>query len=120
MDTSGRAWQWYGYAVCLIAVITGLLCLSAVINNAFELARPVGSYETYDAMPREPADTTSEAARRARFEAMRTDRIAERRFHAMKGMVTSAVLLAVAIALFAMHWRWLQRGRLAGAEREAA
>jgi hypothetical protein len=110
MEKSGRAWQWYGYAVCLTAVITGLLCVSAIINNAFDLGNPaVASGE----MPFQPGraadDTTSEATQRARYEAARADRIANRRFYAMKGLVTSLVMLAIAVGLFTTHWRWLRR-----------
>jgi hypothetical protein len=111
MNTSGRAWQWYGYAVCLTAVITGLIGVSAAINNGFDLANPAvasGGAVPFEAQ-RAVGDTTSEATQRARFDAMRADRIVNRRFYAMKGLVTSLVLLVIAAALFTTHWRWLRR-----------
>jgi hypothetical protein len=127
MDRSGRAWQWYGYAVCLTAVITGLICISSVINNTFDLASPLAgeradgsltSFEAYKAT-REPrastpdqrqrVDTLSDAALRERYEALRADRLSQRTFRAKKQLVTSLVLLIVAAALFVSHWRWLRR-----------
>ena len=127
MDRTGRAWQWYGYAVCLTAVITGLICIAGIINNAFDLANPLAgerwdgsltSFEAYKAT-REPragasdqrqrGDTLSEEALRGRYEALRADRLAQRTFRAKKQLVTSVVLLIVAALLFGTHWRWLRR-----------
>jgi hypothetical protein len=127
MDRTGRAWQWYGYAVCLTAVITGLICISGIINNAFDLANPLASeradgsltsFEAYKATrePRAPAsdqqqrpDTLSEDMLRVRYEALRADRLSQRTFRAKKQLVTSLVMLLVAAALFVTHWRWLRR-----------
>jgi hypothetical protein len=127
MEKSGRAWQWYGYAVCLTAVITGLICISNLIDHAFNLASPLASdyaegslrsFEAYKATreqrmappdQRQPADTLSEESLRSRYAALRADRSAERRFRATKGLVTSLVLLIVAAVLFTTHWRWLRR-----------
>jgi hypothetical protein len=127
MDRSGRAWQWYGYAVCLTAVITGLICISGIINNAFDLANPLAteradgsltSFEAYKATresrvpasdQRQRADTLSDEMLRVRYEALRADRIAQRTFRATKQLVTSLVLLIVAVVLFGTHWRWLRR-----------
>ena len=126
MDRTGRAWQWYGYAVCLTAVITGLICISGIINNAFDLANPLASeradgsltsFEAYKATrePRAPAsdqpqrpDTLSEDMLRVRYEALRADRLSQRTFRAKKQLVTSLVMLLVAAALFVTHWRWLR------------
>lgn len=129
METSGRAWQWYGYAVCLTAVITGLICISGIINNAFDLASPLAgersdgsltSFEAYQATrDRRPAtsdqpqaaDTLSEEMQRRRYEALRADRLVQRTFRAKKQLVTSLVLLVVAAVLFMTHWRWLRQPR---------
>ena len=126
MDRTGRAWQWYGYAVCLTAVITGLICVSGVINNAFDLANPLASeradgsltsFEAYKATrePRAPVedtrqrvDTLTDEMLRGRYEALRADRISQRTFRAKKQLVTSLVLLIVAVGLFVTHWRWLR------------
>ena len=41
----------------------------------------------------------------------RGTRIASVRYQAMKSLVTSALMLLVAVALFAIHWRWLRKAR---------
>jgi hypothetical protein len=127
VDRPNRVRQWYGYIVCLIAVITGLISVAGILDNAFDLSNPLvadspfgealGSFDAYKAtrdrrvFPSDQhaaPDTASEATLRARFDALRADRIAQRTFQARKGLVTDLVLLLVAVGLFVTHWRWLR------------
>jgi hypothetical protein len=112
--------------VCLTAVITGLICITGVINNAFDLANPLAgeradgsltSFEAYKATrelrapasdQRQPPDTMSDDMLRVRYEALRADRLSQRTFRAKKQLITSLILLIVAAALFVTHWRWLR------------
>lgn len=128
MDKPSRVRQWYGYMVCLVAVVSGLIFLAAALNHGFDLSDPLTadgrfdesltSFEAFKATHRERmagpdaqkiTDTTSDATLRERFEALRADRIAQRRFQARKGFVTDLVMLLAAVTLFVTHWRWLRR-----------
>jgi TRAP-type C4-dicarboxylate transport system permease small subunit len=126
----------YGYAVCLVTVITMLFVIPNLIDNIFRLtnslqgdrgAQPaLSSFEAYTATydrgraapteARAPSPLTEDELRR-QYEALRQDRIASNRFAAMRGLVSGTLLLAFALGLFIGHWRWLRRqGReLAGA-----
>ena len=128
MDKPNRVRQWYGYTVCLIAVVTGLICVAGVLDNAFDLSNPLGSenafseslssFDAYRATRDRPyyrpdqsarADTLSEATLRTRYEALRADRVERASFQARKGLVTDFIILLIAVALFVTHWRWLRR-----------
>ena len=123
MAKPNRVRQWYGYTVCLVAVVTALLSLAGVVNNAFDLSSPLASdsygasltsfeaYKSTRSAPAQPAATEalSDSVLHARYEALRADRIVQRSFRARKGLVTDIVLLLVAIGLFGTHWRWLRR-----------
>ncbi|HEX2781433.1 MAG TPA: hypothetical protein VHM30_18160 [Gemmatimonadaceae bacterium] len=129
--------QLYGYAVCLTAVIVGLVGGSGVVNAAFDLSDPVhakqgwgndvpATFEEFRADQRgqlgaerdEPAPPSRDSARatsrltddelRRIYESRRDEIIATRRFQATKNLVGSALLLVAAIALFTWHWRWLR------------
>jgi hypothetical protein len=130
-----RVPQLYGYTVCLVAVVVGFASLISLVEKALTLANPtygaesewtgwsepsVTSFEafraTYDraremrAGPNTPApEPVPEAELRRRYEALRVDRIARTRVTAQRSLVTSALTLAIAIALFIIHWRWLRR-----------
>ncbi len=45
---------------------------------------------------------------RARYNALRADRLTASHFDAEKSLLASGILLAFAIGLFAAHWRWLR------------
>lgn len=127
MDKPSRVRQWYGYIVCLVAVVSGLIFLAGTLNNAMDLSDPlsaegrsdqsVRSFESYQATQgrvagpeeRQVKDTVSQVTLRARFDALRADRIAQRVFQARKGLITALVMLLASVTLFITHWRWLRR-----------
>ncbi len=127
MDKPNRVRQLYGYAVCLIAVITGLICVAGALDDVFDLSNPLAggggvesltSFDAYKATRERPflrpdqqasPDTLSDATLRVRFEALRADRIAQRSFRARKGLVKNLIMLLIAIGLFVTHWRWLKQ-----------
>jgi hypothetical protein len=127
MERPNRVRQLYGYMVCLIAVVTSLLCLSSMIGAAIDLSdpqaaagaygEPADSFDAYMASRQQyggPAgntrpDTASDATLRRRFEALQASRIAQQRFRSRKTLVTSGLLTVVAVVLFASHWRWVRR-----------
>lgn len=126
MDKPSRVRQWYGYIVCLVAVVSGLIFLAGTLNNAMDLSDPLSaegrsdqslrSFESYQATQgrmagpeeRQVKDTASEITLRARFDALRADRIAQRVFQARKGLITALVMLLASVTLFITHWRWLR------------
>jgi hypothetical protein len=123
----------YGYAVCLIAVITFLIGVTNFVDAAFHRANPLqardrfgdrGSLTSFEAFRAtysgdrptrvQPAtgagaDTLSTAELRGRYEALRADHIARVSFEATQGLVKHGLLIALSIALFVSHWRWLRR-----------
>jgi hypothetical protein len=125
-----RAAQLYGYTVCLVALIMGLLSISSILDAAFERAHPLQSemgfgtaltsFEAYKATYRREQqmfdrdgaarpDTASEATRRQRYDALVADRIAGTQYRTAKTLTTSSILLLISFGLFAFHWRWVRR-----------
>lgn len=129
VDKPTRIPQFYGYTVCLISLVIGLVSISSLINSAFERMNPLqhgyaygqslSSFEVFKAkramLPsfgREtptPPDTASEATMRARYDALVADQILSVRYESSKSFVTTGLLLLIAIGLFGYHWRWMRR-----------
>jgi hypothetical protein len=138
IDSQSRMAQTYGYIVCLIAVIVGLISLGGVTNALFDYAdpvhseryasgndRPVTSYSAYkrayyerqprpsrtvpDAQAKPVPDSVPDATLRQMYQEDRTDRVDTIRFRAMKSFVGAFLLLIVSIVLFTIHWKWLRR-----------
>ena len=129
VDKPNRVAQFYGYTVCLVALVISLTSLSSILSNLFQRANPLQSemsfgvqltsFEGYKAsiaregmFPRNSQtapDTTSEATLRKRYDALVADRVAETRYQTSKALTTSSIFLVIAIVLFGTHWRWILR-----------
>lgn len=128
-----RVPQLYGYTVCLIALIWALVSAVSLVDDSLSLSAPelrgtsefnwgepsVTSFEafraTYDRARRmgipdaQRLDTVPEPELRRRYEGLREDRIRRGRYEARREIITDALSLVIAAALFAFHWRWLRR-----------
>ena len=139
MTSSRYSWigPAYGYVVCIVAVVTFLVNLSGFIDAAFDKANPLQgrggaygpmgasltSFEAFQATYNErermvtrpansvPSDTLTTAQMRARYEALRADKIAQMSFNASQRLVKHGLLIVVAGVLFFWHWRWLRTQR---------
>lgn len=138
MDTTSRIAQAYGYAVCLIAVITILISTASIVNSMFNLSDPLRaegfgrntsltSFAAYKRQqgqpitrPGRPMDSIAtapsnaaaprtDAELRQAFEDERIDQIGNVRFRSMRTLFTSLLMILVASGLFLMHWRWLRQ-----------
>ena len=139
MERPERVPQLYGYTVCLIALIWALVSAVSLVDDSLSLSAPelrgtsefnswaepsVTSFEafraTYDRARRmgipdaQRMDTIPEPELRRRYEGLREDRIRRGRYEARREIITDALSLVIAAALFAFHWRWLRR-RASGA-----
>ena len=123
--------QLYGYAVCLVSVITMLIASAGTIDGIFDAATPEMSrtvdhrFRTFESYKehrierldrdrdRRSADTSialpPDAELRRIYEDERRFELAHARYEGMRKIITSILVLLVAAALFAAHWRWLRR-----------
>ena len=129
LDKPNRIPQFYGYTVCLIALVIGLLSIASLIDSVFARMSPLQGASTYGQSLRSfeafqatrattptfgretPAtpDTASEATLRARYDALVADKMESVRFDSSKTIVTEGLFLLIAIGLFGYHWRWMRR-----------
>lgn len=131
MTRDDRVAQIYGYAVCLVAVVTVLASVSNVVESLVDRSAPLSanrgfpgsldSFEAYKAtsFDRPAAVGAGEAAAakpdsilHREYEAMRSAHVSSVRQQATRTLVSRSILIAIAAALFAGHWRWLQRARI--------
>jgi len=121
--------QIYGYTVCIVSVITLLICLSSLMNAVFDLQDPLHSgynppgspslvaYDNYkmDVLKNLPKSDGSadlvpdDKTLRSMYEAARNDKIASVRSQANRTIIITLVLIAVCAILFSTHWRWIRK-----------
>jgi hypothetical protein len=131
MEKPQRMAQVYGYLVCLVAVITFLICASTLVYAVLDLGDPIhagftpagtpslASYDNYkmDILRSVPKESESAKAGyipddqtlRAMYEAAKNDKIQNVRHDANRTIVIDSILIAICIVLFLTHWRWLRK-----------
>ena len=128
MEKQNKIIQLYGYAVCLVTVITFLISLSVLVGTLFDLSDPLhsgnsygqpslASFENYkmDLLrsqkegKQESAYVPDDQTLHAMYEAAKADRIQQVRLNAHRQLTVNALLILVCIALFTTHWRWMRK-----------
>ncbi|HKT09944.1 MAG TPA: hypothetical protein VJR24_18730 [Gemmatimonadaceae bacterium] len=130
VEKPNRMAQFYGYSVCLLAIIVGLVTISSLLGTTFDRAHPLESgsmfgesLSSFDAFKAERAqrnememragmarpDTVPDAALHSEYDGLVKQRLASVRYESEKSLVTSGLMLIVSIVLFGVHWRWLRR-----------
>lgn len=122
---SVRIGQIYGYLICLVSVVTFLICLGNVISASFDLADPLyatggfeevrslSSLENYRidvlrALPNGQA-APDETTIQAMYEAARSAQIHTVWLRSVRNITVSALLVVASVVLFITHMRWLRR-----------
>lgn len=123
--------QVYGYAVCLVTVITFLISVTALLTAIIDRGDPLhsgftpagspslASYENYksDVLKSNQkgtdkvneAYTPDEQTLKAMYESARNDKIQSAQHAAFKTILISSLLIIICIILFFTHWKWMQK-----------
>jgi hypothetical protein len=131
MEKPTRMPQIYGYLVCLISVITFLICVSTLISAISDLGDPIhsgytpagspslASYANYkmdilksgskDPESGKAAYLPDEETLRAMYEAAKNDKIQYVEHEAHRTIVIDGILIVVCVALFLTHWTWMRK-----------
>jgi hypothetical protein len=128
MEKQNKIIQLYGYAVCLVAVITFPISVTALVGTFFDLSDPLhsqrfyggpslASFENYkmDVLKsqkegkQESTYMPDDQTLRAMYEAAKTDKIQQVKLEAHKTMTVSSILILVCIVLFTTHWFWMRK-----------
>jgi hypothetical protein len=123
--------QVYGYLVCLVTVITFLICVTTLVNSITDLGDPLhagytpqgspslASFNNYkmDILRSQPEskDTTKttftpdDLTLREMYEAAKADKIQKVKHEAHKSITVSSLLIILCAILFTTHWIWMRR-----------
>jgi len=129
MEKPNRIPQVYGYAVCLVTVITFLICATDFVNAFIDKGDPfhtnsfgkdasnLASFEIYkmdllkttkgDADPSKvslPDDKTL----REMYQTAKDEKIRSEMHRINKSLAVDSILIILCILLFTTHWRWMR------------
>lgn len=127
MEKKSKAPIIYGYAVCIIAVITFIISTASLVNAILDMGDPLhasswygsnqpslASFENYKMdilkspeteLQYVPDDTTLHSM----YEAAKNDRIQAAKHNANKSLIVNSILIIISILLFTIHWIWMRR-----------
>ncbi len=131
MEKTHRIAQIYGYLVCLVAIITVLISVTALVSAILDLSDPLhagwtppgtaslASFDNYRADILKSAPKEAEAAKagyvpdeqtlRAMYDAARNDKIQSVRHESNCTIIISTITIVICVVLFAAHWRWVKK-----------
>ena len=126
MEKKEKAALVYGYAVCLVAVITFIVCMAGMVNAVLDLGDPIHAGYTHPNSPslasfdnykmdilksskEEQAFVPDDQALQAMYEAAKADKIQDAKHSAHKNLIVNGLLIIISIILFLFHWRWMRR-----------
>ncbi|MFI5187154.1 MAG: hypothetical protein ACHQF0_10540 [Chitinophagales bacterium] len=123
--------QVYGYAVCLVTVITFLISTTALVTAVVDLGDPMhsgytpqgspslASFENYrlDVMKSfqkgaetgEQSYAPTEQTLRSMYDAAKNDKIQSSNHQSDKTILISSLIIVICMILFFTHWNWLRR-----------
>ena len=131
MEKPQKMAQIYGYLVCLVAVITFLICATSLVNAVIDLSDPLvaawkfsgepslASYENYktdilssskkEGETSKAAYVPDEKTIHSMYEAAKNDKIQTVKHQSYRSIIVSGLLIVISIILFIIHWVWMQR-----------
>jgi len=133
MEKPHRMAQIYGYTVCLVTVITFIICISNIIPSIMDLSDPMhaqgfyvtagtpslASFENYkmDILKSAKSDDQKTGTNyipddktlRSMYDAAKADRINQANHTSIRAIVVNSLILLISIILFVTHWLWMRR-----------
>jgi len=117
----------YGYAVCLVVVITFLISITAMVYSLMDLTDPLNahrtygkdapslaSYENYKVDIIKSLDPSydinlDDATLKSMYEAAKDDAIAKVNHDSYRSIIVNGLVLFICLILFITHWMWMRK-----------
>ncbi len=132
MEKQSKIPMIYGYAVCLVTVITVIISVAAFVNAVIDLGDPLYAERNYNKTPslasfdnykmdiysssdKEKAFSPDDQTLRAMYEAAKADKICSVKHRANRTMMVNGLLIILCIVFFTFHWRWMRKLSKSGA-----
>lgn len=116
----------FGYAVCLVAVIAFLICISSMVYSLIDLTDPFNAYRTYGkdapslasfnnykvdiikSLDTEQGLQFDDVTLEGMYESARQDAISKVKHDAYRSIFVNGLIVIISILLFIFFWIWLR------------
>ena len=123
MEKKSKIPQVYGYAVCIVAIITVLISVADLITSVLDASDPLyawgdnkelSSFENFkvDALKagkNEASYAPNDETLRMMYEDAKNHKIRRVKHQTTKSIIVSSILIVISVTLFVIHWRWMKK-----------
>lgn len=126
MEKQSKVPAIYGYAVCLVTVITIIISVADLVNAVIDLGDPLhaernfqktpslASFENYKmdiltSSDKEQTFVPDDETLRAMYESAKNDKIQSVKHRTMRSIMVSSILIVICVVMFITHWRWMRK-----------
>ncbi len=123
MEKKSKIPQVYGYAVCIVAIITILISVTVLINSVIDASDPLyawgddqrlSSFENFkvDALQsgkNEASYIPNDDTLKVMFEDAKNYKIRRVKHQTTKSIIVSSILIVISVTLFITHWSWMRK-----------
>ena len=117
----------YGYAVCLVVVITFIISLTSIVNAVIDLTDPLNSFPSYWSQDASLASFENykvsiitnldpdheleldDATLKSMYDTAKESNIAKVRHTSIRKIIVNGIVLIISVTLFVIHWMWMRR-----------
>jgi hypothetical protein len=117
----------YGYAVCLVAVITFLITVTSMVYSLIDLTDPINAHRTYGkdapslasydnykmdiikSLSKEQSVELDDTTLQSMYNAAKQDAISKVKHDAYRSVIVNGLIIIVCVVLFITHWIWMRR-----------
>lgn len=123
MEKKTKIPQVYGYAVCIVAIITILISVADLITSVIDASDPlyawgdeqrISSFENFkmDALKsgkNEASYVPDDSTLRIMYEDAKNHKIRRVKHQTTKSIIVSSILIVISTTLFITHWIWMRK-----------
>jgi hypothetical protein len=116
----------YGYAVCIVAVITLLISVTSLVYSVIDLSDPFSAYKTYNknapslasfdnykvdiirSLDSENELNLNDPMLMRMYDSAKQDAISKVKHEANRSIIVNTLIILITIILFITHWIWMK------------
>ena len=123
MEKKTKIPQVYGYAVCIVAIVTFLISLATLITSIIDASDPLYTWgddqklssfdnfkmEALKSGQNESAYKPSDETLKNMYEDAKNHKIKRVQHQTTKSIIVNVILIVISIILFVIHWQWMRK-----------
>lgn len=126
MEKQSKVPTIYGYAVCLVTVITIIISVADLVNAVIDLGDPLHAERDYQKSPslasfenykmdiltssdKEQTFVPDDTTLRAMYESAKDDKIQSVKHRTNRTIMVCSILIVICLVLFITHWMWMRK-----------